>query len=44
VIAAIPQPSGNHYYFEIILPGSLVGAVVGFATQRYQPSASRRTA
>jgi len=23
------------YYFEIILPGSLVGIIVGYATQRY---------
>lgn len=23
------------YYFEIILPGSLVGLIVGFATQRF---------
>jgi hypothetical protein len=25
------------YYFEIMLPGSLVGAICGFATQKYQP-------
>jgi hypothetical protein len=31
------------YYFEIMLPGSLVGLIVGFATQRYggQPAAAR---
>jgi len=23
------------YYFEIMLPGSIVGAIVGWATQRY---------
>jgi hypothetical protein len=23
------------YYFEIILPGSIVGIIVGYATQRY---------
>jgi hypothetical protein len=23
------------YYFQIILPGTLVGLIVGFATQRY---------
>lgn len=34
-IAAIPQESGQHYYLEIMLPGSLVGLIVGFATQRY---------
>lgn len=34
-VAAMPQPSGKHYYFEIMLPGSLVGAVVGYATQKH---------
>jgi hypothetical protein len=24
------------YYFEIMLPGSLVGAIVGYATQKHQ--------
>ena len=23
------------YYFQIILPGTLVGLIVGFATQKY---------
>jgi hypothetical protein len=43
LVAAMPQPSGKHYYFEIMLPGSILGAVVGFATQRYkaEPSAAR---
>jgi MFS family permease len=42
LIAAMPQPSGKHYYFEIMLPGSLVGAIVGYATQKYsgQPRAN----
>jgi F0F1-type ATP synthase assembly protein I len=26
------------YYFEIMLPGSLVGAIAGYATQRHQAS------
>jgi hypothetical protein len=42
-IAAMPQPSGNHYYFEIMLPGSLVGAIVGYATQKWE-GASRAAA
>ena len=30
------------YYFEIMLPGSIVGAIVGWATQRYgRPAGSR---
>ena len=38
LIAMSPQPSGQHYYFAIMLPGSILGAIVGFATQRYQPA------
>jgi MFS family permease len=33
LVAAMPQPSGKHYYFEIMLPGAIVGAIVGYATQ-----------
>lgn len=35
LVAAMPQPDGSHYYVEIMLPGMALGAVVGFATQRY---------
>ena len=35
LVAAMPQPSGEHYYWEIILPGSVLGVIVGYATQRY---------
>ena len=35
LIAMNPMPSGRHYYLEIMLPGSIVGMIVGFATQRY---------
>ena len=31
---AAMQPEGKHYYFQIMLPGSLVGVIVGFATQK----------
>lgn len=36
-IALAPQPTNNGepYFWEIIIPGSLVGLIVGFATQRY---------
>ena len=34
-IAAMPDASGKHYYFEIILPGAIVGLIVGYATARY---------
>ncbi|MCE9595499.1 MAG: hypothetical protein K8S98_15030 [Planctomycetes bacterium] len=35
LVAALPSPDGKHYYFEIVLPGMALGAIVGFATQRY---------
>jgi hypothetical protein len=34
-VAAMPNPAGKHYYFEIMLPGGIVGVIVGYATQRY---------
>ena len=34
-VAAMPSATGEHYYFEIMLPGSILGAVVGWATQAY---------
>ena len=35
LVASMPSTDGKHYYLEIILPGMALGAVVGFATQRY---------
>jgi len=35
IVAAIPDPNGKHYYFEIMLPGGILGVIVGFATQKY---------
>src|SRR5215510_453772 len=36
LVAAMPDPTtGRHYYWEIMLPGSLVGIIVGYATQKY---------
>jgi hypothetical protein len=34
-VAAIPSETGKHYYFEIMLPGSILGIIVGYATQKY---------
>ena len=35
-IAAMPDGlTGKHYYVQIIVPGSLVGLIVGYATQRF---------
>jgi peptidoglycan/LPS O-acetylase OafA/YrhL len=32
---AAMQPGPNHYYFEIMLPGGIVGVIIGYATQRF---------
>jgi len=36
-IAIAPQPTNNGepYFWEILIPGAIVGLIVGFATQRY---------
>jgi peptidoglycan/LPS O-acetylase OafA/YrhL len=30
----------HNYYWQIMLPGSIVGLIVGYATQRHEPSGS----
>jgi hypothetical protein len=36
LVAMQPDPTtGKNYYWEIMLPGSVVGMIVGYATQRY---------
>ena len=37
LVAAMPDEGGNHYWIEIMLPGSIVGLIVGYATQKYRP-------
>lgn len=45
-IAMMENPeTGKAYFWEILIPGSICGAIVGFATQRYgrgagEPAAS----
>jgi hypothetical protein len=34
------QSDGNYYFWEIVLPGSVLGLIVGYATQRYGRKAS----
>lgn len=41
-VAAMPDPSGNHYWWQIMVPGSILGGVIGWATQRYGRPASAR--
>jgi hypothetical protein len=35
LVALMPGEGGEHYYWEIVLPGSVLGLIVGYATQRY---------
>jgi hypothetical protein len=37
-----PDASGTTYYLEIMLPGSVLGIIVGFATQRLGKTEQRR--
>lgn len=42
--ALMPDPvTGQQYFWEILIPGSLVGLIVGFLTQRYglRPATAR---
>ena len=41
LVAVMPSPDGKHYYWEIILPGSVLGLIVGYATQKYGAPALR---
>src|SRR5580704_12942445 len=38
LVAMAPQPNGQHYYLQIMLPGFVVGALIGFLTQRWGTS------
>jgi hypothetical protein len=41
-LAIVIAKLGGEYFWEIVLPGSVVGVIVGFATQRYgKPSPVR---
>jgi hypothetical protein len=44
VLAFLVAYMQHGYYFEIILPGSIVGALVGWATQRYGTPAATTAA
>lgn len=42
-VAAMPDPkTGEHYWWQIMVPGSILGGVIGWATQRYGKPASTR--
>src|SRR5262249_52442951 len=40
VAAMTPDPQGRHHYLEIMLPGAVLGVIVGFATQRFGSSSA----
>jgi hypothetical protein len=40
LLLAWPIAMLNHYYWQILLPGGLVGLIVGYATQRYGRAAA----
>ncbi len=44
VLAFIVAHLQHGYYFEIMLPGGMVGLIVGYATQKYGRIGSERTA
>jgi uncharacterized membrane protein (Fun14 family) len=35
LVASMPDAGGNHYYLQIVLPGSILGLIVGFASQKF---------
>lgn len=41
--ALMPDPTtGKQYFWEILIPGMMVGVIVGFLTQRYTETATAR--
>jgi hypothetical protein len=34
LVAMQPEPDGSHYYAQIMIPGFITGAIIGFLTQR----------
>ena len=41
LIALMPNEQGGHYWWEIILPGTVLGIVVGYATQKFGKTSPR---
>lgn len=35
LVASFPDEQGRHYYLEIMVPGTLVGMILGYVTQRF---------
>jgi hypothetical protein len=34
LVALMPEPDGTHYYLQIMVPGFVLGALIGFLTQK----------
>ena len=34
LVALVPEPDGTHYYLHIMVPGFVLGALIGFLTQK----------
>lgn len=44
LVAMQPDPNtGQHYYAQIMVPGALVGLIVGYATARYGGSSAMQS-
>src|SRR5262245_25470901 len=41
LVASMGDANGNHYYLQIVLPGAILGLIVGFAAQRFGRTAVR---
>ena len=41
LVAAMGDAQGNHYYLQIVLPGAVLGLIVGFASQRFGKQRAR---
>lgn len=35
LVSIAPDEAGNHYWVEIMVPGSIVGLILGYATQKF---------
>ena len=35
LVALMPDPEGRHHYVEIMIPGAILGLIVGFVSQRW---------
>ena len=42
-VAAMGAQNGEHYYLEIMLPGFIVGGIIGFLTQRWGDAPAPKT-